>query len=523
MKEDSLNILAHPIDRRTLIRLSGAGGLALAFGLDRITSGSAQSATPSVQTPTIDELVIDLGAEPKTLDPALTYEIDGWSVVYSVYDTLYQYDDNGELQPLLAASLPSVVDPKTYEIKLRPGISFHNGEPFDAKSVAFAVNHILNKDTASQVAGQFAVITEVKEIDPLTIHLVLSQPAPWLPAQMALWLAGLPPKYAAESDFASKPIGTGPYKFVDWKPGESISLEVNTDYFADSPKGSPIAQKLTYRFVSEPSTRVADLLAGTAQIVRSVPIDEEQQVKDGGGQIAAAPVSGSLWVRLPNDVAPFTDVRVRQALNYAVDVDAIRDALFGGYGQRLPNFFAPGGLGYDESLTPYSYDPDKAKSLLAEAGFPDGFDVSLDITVGERQDLADAIAGQLGEIGVKVKIQTQENEAFNAAWKDQNAAPLRVVSWRPLFDPYTLLSLVVSNQGYLSRYNSPTVQPLFDAFSVETDTAKREATAKQLGKALFDDPAAIYLFNLTSVYGIAADIQGWKARTDDAILATVTD
>jgi peptide/nickel transport system substrate-binding protein len=501
------------LSRRSLLGLAGLGGLTLAMGPNLGRSGAAQEEM-------FEELVVDLSSEPDTLDPALTYQADGWSVVHSIYDSLYQYGPDGALEPLLAESPPVLIDPQTIEIKLRQGIAFHNGEPVDAKSVAFSVAHILDEKTGSQVAGQFAVITEVKEIDPTTVQLVMSQPAPWLPAQIAAWLALLPPQHAAGNDILAQPIGTGPYRFVEWKAGERITLERNPDYFAGSPKGQPIAQRVTYRFVADGSTRVADLLAGTAHLIRDVPVDQVEAVESGDASVQAVPVSGSAWVRVPTDVAPFDDVRVRQALNYAVDVDAIRDALFGGNGQRLPNFFAPGSLGFDPALEPYPYDPDKARALLEEAGYGDGFETSLDHTVSERADLVEAIAGQLGEVGIKVTTQPQEIAAFNATWKDTNAAPLRYSTWRPLFDPYTLLSLVVSNQGFLSRYSSETVQPLFDAFATETDVTKRSEVARQLGKGLFDDPAAIYLFDLTSIYGLAEGIPAWTPRADDYIIAT---
>jgi peptide/nickel transport system substrate-binding protein len=334
-------------------------------------------------------------------------------------------------------------------------------------------------------------------------------------------LTPLPPQNVANNDWVNQPVGTGPYKFVEWKAGESITLEINPDYFAGSPKGRPIAQRVVFRFVGEGSTRVADLLAGSAALIRSVPVDQAEAVEDGGAKVLPVAVSGSAWVRIATDVAPFSDVRVRQALNYAVDVDAIREALFAGYGQRLPNFFAPGGLGFDQALAPYEYDPEKAKALLEEAGLGDGFETTLEHTVSERADLVEAIAGQLEEIGVKAELRPLEDAAFNATWTDTNAAPLRFSTWRPLFDPYTLLSLVVSNQGFLSRYNSETVQPLFDAFAVETDVTKRAQVAVQLGKALFDDPAAIYLFDLTSIFGMAEDAPAWTPRADDYIIPTV--
>jgi peptide/nickel transport system substrate-binding protein len=502
-----------PISRRHLLEVSGLVGLGLALGPDRSARVAAQ------QGDLADELVVDLGSEPGTLDPATTYDVDGWSVVHSVYDSLYQYGPDGKLEPLLAQAVPALIDPKTYEIKLRDGITFHNGEPFDAKAVAFSVSKLL-ANKASDIAGLFSVITQVQEVDPLTVRLALSQPAPWLPAQIAAWLAVLPPGYADANDYATKPVGTGPYRFAEWKPGERITLDVNPDYFAGSPKGRPTAKRVTYRFVPDGTTRAADLLAGTAGLVRNVPVDQVKPVENGGAKVLSVPVSGSAWVRVPTDAAPFSDVKVRQALNYAVDVDAIVAALYGGNGQRLANFFAPGGLGFDPALAPYTFDPNKARALLSEAGYANGFDTTLDYAATDPRDLAEAIAGQLGDVGVRVKTQAQEIATFNAAWKDPKAAPLRLATWRPLFDPYTLLNLVVSNQGFLSRYDSPTVQPLIDAFSTEVDVAKRADVARQLGQALHDDPAAIYLFNLTALYGLASDAPAWTPRPDDYIIAT---
>jgi peptide/nickel transport system substrate-binding protein len=497
------------LDRRRLLQSAGLGGLAL-------TLGSRFPLMVGAQETQLDELAIDLGGEPPSLDPALVYDIDGWSVVHSIHDALYQYSPEGVLEPLLAAELPNPIDATTYEIKLKPGLTFHDGSPVNAAAIAFAVQHITADETASQVADQFKVIAEVKQIDDLTVQLILSAPTPALPSQMPSWLAPLPTNFDA-----NKPVGAGPYTFVEWNPGESIVLEANPSYPADSPKGKPIAKRVTFRFVSEGSTRVADLLAGTADLIRSIPLDQVQDVENGGAKVDPVGVSASIWVRVPTDVEPYSDIRVRQAINYAVDVEAIRDALYGGNGQRLPNFFAPGGLGYSADLAPYSYDPEKAKSLLTEAGYPDGFETSLDITTGERSDLAEAIAGQLADVGITVKVEVKETAVFNGAWQDQTAAPLRIVSWRPLFDPSTLLSLVVSNKGFLSRYSSDTVQPILDSFLAELDYEKRADLGVQLGQALFDDPAAIYLFNLTSVYGVAEKVTEWTARPDDCIIPTV--
>ncbi|HEU0116669.1 MAG TPA: ABC transporter substrate-binding protein, partial [Thermomicrobiales bacterium] len=342
------NALARRTTRRSVIGGMGIGAAAAALpaAWGRVPLARAQ-ATPGAPAALAPAMTIDLAAEPPTLDPALVYDNDGWSVIHSIYDSLVQYGPGGDLQPLLAESLIPL-DPKTYEIKLRQGIVFHNGEPFDAGAVSFSVAHILDPKTKSQVAQNFAIIEKVDEIDPHTVQLRLSAPAPWLPGQMAAWLCMLPPKYAADpaNDFANRPVGTGPYRFVNWERGAKVELAANPDYPALSPKGRPTAAKVAFRFVPEGSTRVADLLARTADLIRSVPVDQAPAVAHAG-EVITEPISGSAWVRIATDVAPFDDVRVRQALNYAIDVDSIVQALLDGNGQRLANFFVPGGLGYD--------------------------------------------------------------------------------------------------------------------------------------------------------------------------------
>ncbi|HET8524930.1 MAG TPA: ABC transporter substrate-binding protein [Thermomicrobiales bacterium] len=502
--------------------IGGIGGLTLS-GLTAISGARPVSAldvfaqgTPGAGINMVDELVIDLPIEPPSLDPAIVYDVDSWSVVHSIYDSLVQYGPTGELEMLLAESL-SNPDPRTLEIKLRPGISFHNGEPLDAKAVAFSVKRLVDPKIAPTVSQTFRVIEEVKEVDPLTAQLKLSAPAPWLPSQIAAWLVIVPSAYSAGNDIGQKPVGTGPFRFLEWQSGDHITLEANSDYFAASPKGQPIARRVTFRFVPEASTRVSDLLAGTAQLVRTIP-DLAGSVTDGGGRVIPNEIAGSAWIRIANDVAPFSDVRVRQALNYAVDVDAVIDALLGGHGTRLASFFMKESLGYDPNLKPYPHDVDKAKSLLAEAGYPDGLSTTLEHTTDENADVISAIAGQLAEAGIKVELQPREKATFNGTWKDKKAAPLRFSTWKPLFDPFTLLSLVVSNKGYLSRYDDPKAQALIDAGAIETDSSKRGETYRQLGQVLHDDPAAIYLYSLTSLYAESKDVPEWTQRPDDYII-----
>ncbi len=507
------------MSRRALLGTLGVGLGATLLPHARVSAQSPEATAISRAA----SLTIDVGAEPDTLDPALTYAPNGWSIVHSVYDSLLQFDNEGNLELLLAESW-EWSSPTTIAVKLRPDIVFHNGEALTSKAVQFTLAHITAEETASQVRANFAVIESFNEIDDLSFELVLSQPAPWLPAQIAAWLAILPPDYAASNDFARNPVGTGPYTFVEWAAGEKIALSVNDAYFTDSPKGVPIADAVTYRFVTDATTRVADLLSGGAQIVQGVPVDQVGAIEDGGQAVIAQPVSGSAFVRVPNTLEPFTDPQVRIAMNFAVDVPTIIDALIDGNGVPLANIFVPTSIGYDANLAAYAYDPDMAKQLLADAGFADGFATTMDVSSSERLDIAQAVVAQLGEVGIEVELTQKELAVFNAPdqWSGaaEDSAALRLITWRPLFDPYTLLSLMFSNTGFLSRFDDPTIQGLIDAFASEADPETRASIGRELGKEMHDNPAAIYLFDLTAIYGVAEGTPPWTPRADEYVIAT---
>lgn len=504
------------VSRRAILRAGVGAGIPNLFGG---APGNIWSSVPTVGAQEIaSDLVIDLSAEPSTLDPALVYEVDGWSIIHSIYDSLVQFDPDGSLQPVLAESMEQV-DPLIWEIRVRDGITFHNGENLDVKSVRFSIERILDPETKTQIAGNFQVIEEIEDVDDLTVRLHLANPAPWLPSQIAPWLALLPPVYASDpaNDFANNPVGTGPYIFDSWERGSKVLVHQNPDYFAASPKGRPVAERVSFRFVMDAVTRVADIISNTSQIARGIPVDQVEAVSDAGSAVPEA-IAGCAFVRIPTDVEPFSDPRVRLAMNHAVDIDAVITALLAGNGVRLANLFVPGGLGFDESLAAHAYDPELAASLLAEAGFPDGFSTTLAYTPGDQVTAIEAIAGQLGQVGITVDVQPVELATFNATWTDKTAAPLRMLTWRPLFDPFTLLNLVISNTGFLSRYDDPAAQALIDAGAIETDPAKRNQTYQELGRVLHDAPAAIYLWNLTSIYGESNQAPSWTPRPDDWIL-----
>ena len=423
---------------------------------------------------------------------------------------------------MLAAESITYPDELTMTIRVQGARRFHDGSPLTAESIRASYDHLMASD--SQIKGNFATIESVEVVDDITARVHLTVPSPWLPAQFAVWLTCLSPSSVSAGTVADAPVGSGPYKFVAWERGSEIVLEANPDYPVESPKGRPIARRVRYRFVGDPSTRVADLLSGSAAIVRAVPVDQVASVTDGGAQVVTQPLSGTAFIRIPTDVAPFTDPRVRLALNHAVDVQSIIDALLGGNGRRLPNLFVPNGLGFDESLAAHAYDPDLARDLLSQAGVGDGFATQLAYATSERKDVLEAIAAMLAEVGVDVELIGQEPATFNGGWTDPEAPALRFATWRPMVDPFNLLNLVFSTPsasgGFLSRHANPKLQPVIDAAAVETDPAERSALYRELGRLLHDEPAAIYLWDLTALYGLSGSAASWTPRPDDYILPT---
>ena len=415
------------------------------------------------------QLAIDLIAEPPTLDPALVYDSDGWSVIHSIYDALVQLGPNGTLQMVLAESMTQI-DPKAWEVKLRPEVTFHNGETLDAAAVAFSVAHILDPSTQSQIAGSLQVIEDVEQVDPLTVRFHLSAPAPWLPSQMAPWLAILPPMYAGDqaNDFAANPVGTGPYGSCAGIAARGWRLERNDDYFTDSAKGQPIAARRAipvragrhdasqrHRLRHQPArARRALRRAGSGRRVgrRRRPADRRVRVR------AHPDRRGAVRQRAG---APGDELRCRRRYDHRQPPGGERPSL-----GRTSSCQADSGSTIRSR--PYAYDPELAKKLLSDAGYPDGFSTTLAYTIGERDDLVSAIARatgggrdrRRGRAGRDGDIQRQ------LAGPERGAAAVSSPGARCTIRT-RCSSLVVSNKGFLSRYDNPDAQTLIEAGAIE--------------------------------------------------------
>lgn len=500
------------VTRRDFAKIAGAFG-AMA-GIGRIGAISGQ--TPEVGA-TLEELTIDLSGAPESIVPALAYSPRDWSIVHSIYDSPVGFAPDGSIQPLAAHSF-SAVDDRTYEIVLREGLLFHDGSPVTSAAISRSVASILGSE--SDVSGLFSGIADVIEEDELTVRLVSAEPAPWLPAQLAVWLLLIPEGHSADRA-ATNPVGSGPYQFESQDQGDSITLVRNPDYTWGSPKGIPIAERVVYRFVPESATRVANLSTGTSDLITEIPSDQLEAVRDAGAIAVEDPIVGSAFIRIATDAPPFDDPRVRQALNYALDVRAIAEALVSPEARRLASLFPDQrSLAFNPDLEPYAYDPERARTLLVEAGVSEGIEAELEITTAARVDVAEAIAAQLGEAGFSITIKVSDYTEFNATWSEPAAPALRMVTWRPLYDPHTLLSLVFAGEGFLSRYSNADASGLIDEAAAESDPGERAALYHELANVMLDDAPAIYLWNLTSGYGVSEEASRWRPRGDEYVIPT---
>ena len=499
------------LSRRSAIQLLGAAAAGLA--IPNHVSVSAQ--TPVAEK--LESLVIDMVGAPDYLDPALARSTRDWSVVHSIFDSIVHLSDSGEIIPLAAETLTQV-DDLTLDVTLRSGLTFHDGTPVGADAIRRGIEWVQKSE--GPAVNNFKIIASVEEVDELTARIVTTAPAAWLLSQLAVWHVLFPESMTTET-FTSAPVGSGPYRYVSGAASSEIVLESNPDYTWSSPKGLPLADQVTYRFVPESVTRIADISTGLANIVQDVPVDQFSAVEGAGAEVVEASILGLAMLRISTDIAPFNDPRVCQALNYAIDVETIAQLLVSTEAHRIASLFPDArGIGFDPELAPFAYDPEKARSLLTEAGVGDGFDLDFQFVAGERDDVIGAISEQLADVGITVKPISTDLATFNSQWKEPTAAPIRFVSWRPMFDPHTLLSLLFLSTGPLSRYNNPDADAIILAAAADTDPESRAEQYRALGRLMQDQPGAVYLWNLTSTYGVDESASNWAPRADDYVIPT---
>lgn len=499
--------------------------IALALSVTACGGGVTVTQPPTATQPPIateapSEITVVITADPTTLDPQITGEASERAVNDNVCETLLTTDQDMKIVPLLATEYEQL-DDTTWQFKLRQGVKFHNDEPFNADAVVFSVKRIIDPELNSELLSFFPTIIDAVKVDDSTVNIITSGPDPVLPTRM-YWLRIVPPEYTQTADkdtIANNPIGTGPYKFVKWEKAVEITLNANADYWGDVP---PI-DVVYLRPLQEESTRLAALQAGEVDLITGLLPE----------QIDQAPVAVHTpglefpFVRLNNMEGMLADVRIRQAINYAVDKAAIAEALFSGYAVAADGqILTPDHFGYNPDVEAYPYDPEKAKALLAEAGY-DGTEIILEGEAGrwlKDKELIEVIADQLNDLGLNVKVHINEWSKFiDLLLASENKPQMIFVSHdNPLLDADHTFASYYECGARLSSYCNEEVTQVITDGRVETDVAKRRQMYQKAVQIARDDAAMLFLVNFENIYGLSERLQWTPRRNDRLLYATMS-
>lgn len=366
-------------------------------------------------------VVIGLEAEPTSMDAHQLSDYNTSRTAMELYDQLVRFKDGStEIEPGLAEKWDVSEDGLEYTFYLRQDVTFHDGTPFNAEAVKFSIDRQIDENHPFHDTGQypyadftFGMVDRVEVVDEYEVKIILKEPfAPFL-SNMAMHSASIVSPTAVEKfgeDFSSNAVGTGPYKLVKWDPGVEVILEKNEDYY----RGAPKIDRLIFKPITEPETRLAELEAGNLDLIVNVSPDEMNRLReDENVQVLEEPSMHVWWTAFNTQKEPFNDVRVRQAFNYAVNKEAIIDNILQGTGELANSPLPPIVWGHNPNVKNYPYDPEKAKQLLEEAGYGDGLSVTYTIPesgsgMQQPQAMAQAIQADLAAVGVDVTIETVE-------------------------------------------------------------------------------------------------------------------
>lgn len=494
-------------------------------------------------------IIVALSEAPTSLDPADHRSRQSETVIRNMFDGLVTRDTRNGVHLQLAEEM-NWLDPQTLEVKLRQGVKFHNGQDMTADDVVFTFNRIIQENAieypeahTSPRKGLIAPLDSVEKVDDYTVKFNFS--GVWPPAMQLLVHQQIVPKAYIEEvgtqGFVEKPIGTGPFMFVEGQLDDQIVLERFADYYGGAPDLAPVGpaqvERVIFRVIPEASTRVAALLAGEVHIIQAVPPELVDTLSlSEGVNVKTAAGTQPQWVQLNVTDPLFTDPTVRQALNYAVDKDLIIEAIYGGRAVALPGPLSPFNDFSNKSLQPYPYDPDTALQLLADAGWSDSdgdgildkdgqpFAFTID-TLEQWRPLAEGVAGLLREIGIDAGVRfweysvvrdqllACERQAFMDDWGDSAFDPVGhfEAKWHTFVEgePY--------GRGNFMCYSNPSVDELIKAGETEADRDARQAIYDEAQQLVYDDAPAVFLILPEEAEASSARVQNWEPASDSRI------
>ena len=493
-------------------------GLLSGCGNSNSSSGESTSGSQAVQTKTVTWAN---SSDITSLDPRNGNSTITASILASLYSTLVKTDPSGKIVCDAAASYEQV-DDTTWHFTLRDDVYFTNGTQMTSEDVAYTINSLRDKEKHYALSGDFSFM-QVEKISDFEFNIITDYPFPTLPLRLN-YIKIIPSAYVQEvgdEGFAAAPIGSGPFKFVSWSKDQKVVMEKNLDYYGDVPQ----IDQLIYEVIPEAADRVAALQAGEVDIICNIPTTQAEYLKGlEGYTVVGQPSTRVVWLQfnLVGEETPLDDVRVRQAINYAVDRDALIAGVLDGYVVKVASISTPEYEGYDPDVKGYEYDVEKAKSLLAEAGYADGFEIECSVTPGllNSTDVVQAIAAQLEQVGIHVNIKQTDSATQRKEIGSGTVAPMFL---QGLGGPYCDINLIASvgftEGGRYCTWSDQEFMDLASKAASEMDAEKRSELFSQMQQYMVDEVPCLWLYQQDTLYAYNSDkVQNWTARTDEVVL-----
>ena len=499
-------------------------GKAFLFVLIALLAFNASLFGAGAQEETEEEVLrVALNASPNTIEPATGDTRQASNVAWSMFDSLVWLNDDGEIVPALAESWTVSDDGTVYTFNLREDVQFHNGYDFTADDVIFT----WERGQGSEITYRedFKAVKDMEKVDEYTVRMELEQPNSMLLLQMNEHWGILSKKYheeVGEEGYIQKPIGTGAFKFVEWSKGDRIVLDANENYWQPE---YPKVDKLIFRPITESSTRIAALQNNDIDIISRLTPEQADSVQDMNNvKLISYPKDRVYYIAFNNMTTgvgtPIENKKVRQAMSYAIDYQAIIDNIFNGKAERTAGFVVPGNLGYDPSIEPYPYDPEKAEELLAEAGYADGFEIGMagpSDTYINFEQVMQAVAGYWGEIGIEVDLEFMESGKYWGLEAKRELPPLFGDSWSSSIGeafPRLKGSVGGRDASYAAWFDQKLVD-MVEKVELTPDQEERAEVYTEILEYMKEDPPFIYLYQPQGFEAARERVKNYEPRVSE--------
>jgi peptide/nickel transport system substrate-binding protein len=479
------------------------------------------------------DLVVGFTADANTLDPGNHRNRETETIIRNMYDGILTRDSDMNILPEIAESFTQT-SPTVYDFKIRSGVTFHDGTELTAEDVKFTLDRLtregaMGNDQTSPRASLLGPLASTEVVDGDTVRVTLSEPWPLLPAM-------LPFQEVVSKDFveevgteglATQVNGAGPFKLVEWRKGDAVIMERFDGYYGGAPgiepAGKACVDRAIFKIIPESASRVAALLAGDVHIINELPPFAIEQVKNSANaDVMTANGTRSFFIAMNMKGEIFDDIRVRQALAHAVDKELIVDKILGGNAAVINGILSPDAFGKNNDLEGYAFDPEKARALLAEAGYPDGVQVTMD-TQGSYKDTAQAVASLLSKAGFETQVAVGESALLSKKWRTEGApktGDLYFTSWgNGSLDPQGIFMPThhTAARGNSAGYSNPEVDKLLTDAATEVDREKRAGMYREAEAIATADVPYVYLWVPQDIYGVSKRLSGWTPSPDSRI------